>query len=117
MAGPVAPAGLAATTTLPPAPAALDNFSIKGVTEKIAEIQAAAVAKASAAAKKFPHSSENWQSPGDIGLMGTLLVIAFVVGSVFLLCYVGSRQGWWVSNDKGKGKGKYEVLPTRSLHD
>lgn len=86
--------------------------------DKIASIQSAAInkAKAQATGVQHPHSPENWHSPGDLGLLGTLLIVAFVFGSIFLVAYVGNQQGWFGSA-KGKGKGKYEVLPTKMNAD
>lgn len=88
------------------------------MAQKIAELQSAATAKAAAAAAAAAthktasaNSAENWHSPGDLGLLSTLLVVAFVIGSIFLVCYIGHRQGWWSGDSK---KGKYDVLPTRT---
>lgn len=84
--------------------------TIEELAAQLASIQNAQAAQASQAAPakpSHPHSAENWQSPGDIGLGSTLLIVAFVIGLVFLISYVGQRQGWF-----GKGKAaKYESLP------
>lgn len=118
------PAALPATVVAPSpstAPASTaskdDSPSLKEMAQKIAELQSAATAKAAAAAAAATHktasanSAENWHSPGDLGLLSTLLVVAFVIGSIFLVCYIGHRQGWWSGDSK---KGKYDVLPTRT---
>lgn len=93
--------------------------TIEQLAAQIASLQAAAVTPAAAAATTphYPNSAENWHSPGDIGLLPTLLIITFVIGSIFLVSWVGQRQGWWIRLGLVKPSGKsgsdarYEMLP------
>ena len=86
-----------------------------GTRMQIASLQNSQNKATSAASKpSHPHSADNWQSPGDLGLAPTLLIIAFVIGFIFLASYVVQRQGWLRRNSDDKGK--YESLP-KSIHD
>lgn len=65
-----------------------------------------------AAKISHPHSPENWQSYGDLNLVSTLLIIAFVLGGIFGLSYVAHRRGWFAApGGKGKKGPRYEMLP------
>ncbi|CAO1630719.1 unnamed protein product [Sympodiomycopsis kandeliae] len=92
------------------APPANKQPTIEDLAEKIASMDAAKSAAAASKTPHYPNSPEHWQSPGDLGLAGTLLIIVFVIGAIFLFSFVAKRQGWF-GHSPSVAKGRYDMLP------
>lgn len=89
-------------------PSKAEEGTLQEIAHKIADLQASAAATAAAVAAAHG-KMEHWQSPGDLSLLETLVVVFFVFGAFFMFAYTGHRRGWWSGKD---AKGKYEGLPT-----